>query len=206
MICAVAAVDLILLGRIFDLNKSEWAGWVQAIGAIAAIGFTGLYGSTQLRRQFNDSLTLQQRALIERELITALSAFDIFEEAAERLLIAIRTLNWDRENLYLIGQGDKFIDLETILEVEGDLQKMTIHELPSQMVGIAIDFRRTIRRARTDIQGAIRSYRYLDAAAHSSFFRELDLAHRDASILTLRIKEEAAIRMVALNKIANRSR
>ena len=38
LIGASVLVDLVILGRAYDLNKSDWSGWVQAIGSVSALG------------------------------------------------------------------------------------------------------------------------------------------------------------------------
>ena len=42
-------VDIAILGNSFGLTKSEWSGWVQAIGAIAAIGVGWTLAQHQIR-------------------------------------------------------------------------------------------------------------------------------------------------------------
>lgn len=52
LLCTGAIVDLVLVGREFDLSKSDWASWVQAIGSIAAILFAYVLGEKQAKVAF----------------------------------------------------------------------------------------------------------------------------------------------------------
>lgn len=50
LVIAFLLVDLVWLGRAFDLGKSDWAAWVQAIGSIAAIFGAFIIANGQLKR------------------------------------------------------------------------------------------------------------------------------------------------------------
>jgi hypothetical protein len=51
LLCAAVIADLISWGFVADLNKSEWASWVQGIGTIAAIAGTFLAADRQVTQQ-----------------------------------------------------------------------------------------------------------------------------------------------------------
>lgn len=46
-----SGLDLVLLGREFDLSKSDWASWVQAVGAVGAILITFSLARSQHRHE-----------------------------------------------------------------------------------------------------------------------------------------------------------
>jgi hypothetical protein len=51
------------IGATFDLNKSEWAAWVQAVGSITAIGGAFVLGEIQARSSLANELKIRQRDL-----------------------------------------------------------------------------------------------------------------------------------------------
>jgi hypothetical protein len=83
---------LALLGLNFELGKSDWAAWVQALGSIAAIVGAWLIGKSQSKAAFLRALRLRERERYDRvhaifpiaarahELITELDAepYDLY--------------------------------------------------------------------------------------------------------------------------------
>ncbi|MDO8065590.1 hypothetical protein [Janthinobacterium sp. SUN206] len=59
-------IDIIILGNNFDLTKSDWSGWVQAIGSIAALGVAIFVMSRQNRHAAKLLIDADKRALLRR--------------------------------------------------------------------------------------------------------------------------------------------
>lgn len=55
-------LDIVILGNHYELTKSDWSGWVQAIGSIAALG-VAIY---VMGRQNSYALDADKRALLRR--------------------------------------------------------------------------------------------------------------------------------------------
>lgn len=66
-LCICAVGGLVWIGDHFELNKSEWASWVQAIGSIAAIGGAIWIASEQARRDQRKAAVSE----IQTELVAA---------------------------------------------------------------------------------------------------------------------------------------
>lgn len=54
--------DIVILGNRYDLSKSDWSGWVQAIGSIAALGVAIFV----MARQNRYAINADKRALLRR--------------------------------------------------------------------------------------------------------------------------------------------
>ena len=75
LIALGSMVDLVLLGRAYELGKSDWSGWVQAIGAIFALA-VAIYVSN---RQHMNAVVLMQTAnslTLQRRLSSVLAVID----------------------------------------------------------------------------------------------------------------------------------
>lgn len=80
---AVVALGLVGLGRYYDLDKSEWAAWVQALGSVGAIFGSYLIGRWQSEREDEHA---QRMALVaKREKWAAVKAVidDIYRQCLD---------------------------------------------------------------------------------------------------------------------------
>lgn len=64
-------VDIGILGNHYDLTKSDWSGWVQAIGSIAALGVAIYIMSRQNQHAARLLIDADKRALLRRADATA---------------------------------------------------------------------------------------------------------------------------------------
>lgn len=62
-----SAAALVLLGRSFDLSKSDWAAWVQAVGSIAAIAGAYFIGERQAIAALKNDLKIRQVELKQKK-------------------------------------------------------------------------------------------------------------------------------------------
>jgi len=59
-------IDIVILGNHYELTKSDWSGWVQAIGSIAALGVAVFVMSRQNRHAAKLLTETDKRALVRR--------------------------------------------------------------------------------------------------------------------------------------------
>lgn len=80
---AGVALGLVGLGRYYDLDKSEWAAWVQAIGSVGAIFGSYLIGRWQSERE--DEHALRMALIAKREKWAAVKAVidDIYRQCLD---------------------------------------------------------------------------------------------------------------------------
>lgn len=63
LVCAILiAVGLVALGRQYDLNKGEWASWVQAIGSMVALAIPIVLLNRQLSEQRTETKLRDKQA------------------------------------------------------------------------------------------------------------------------------------------------
>lgn len=103
---AAGAAALVAVGLHYDLDKSEWAAWVQALGSVGAIFGSYLIGRWQSERDDEYALRMAQR--VKREKWAAVKAVidDIyhqcldlapsFEQAGAGFDIALLGTHYDR--------------------------------------------------------------------------------------------------------------
>ena len=71
------------------MTKSEWSGWVQAVGSVLAIAGAGMLLYLQLRATKRQALEVEQRRLMRRH--NAIQAVAMFcEMAIQRMCAAVR--------------------------------------------------------------------------------------------------------------------
>ena len=64
-------IDIAILGNRYELTKSDWSGWVQAIGSIAALGVAIYIMSRQNQHSAQLLIDADKRALLRRADATA---------------------------------------------------------------------------------------------------------------------------------------
>lgn len=128
------------IGAAIELNSSEWAAWVQAVGSIGAI-----VGAVVLMKRQNDAaatlaVTMESRALGRR--IAAIEGIvENCYEISEILQVHTKPINSYFDYFFSTFSPD---DLESAL---GALMAVPVHTLESyKMVRAAQDLAHTLRR------------------------------------------------------------
>jgi hypothetical protein len=115
---SLIASTLIMIGSYYDLNKSEWAAWVQAIGSIAAILGAFWISHRQVVAASRD-VHSRRVALLDSAAISVASAAKLVEklrdrlsvglwtnEAVEPMKVEIHTMQWTIDNIVVADADD----------------------------------------------------------------------------------------------------
>lgn len=121
-------VDIAILGNQYELTKSDWPGWVQAIGSIAALGVAIFVMSRQNRHATQLLIDADKRALLRRA--QAVSA--IMDRAHEQIpelceLIANSIASRDEDLVRSTMATAKYL----LKEVQAAIRAIPAHELGS---------------------------------------------------------------------------
>ncbi|MET3461244.1 hypothetical protein [Variovorax atrisoli] len=172
---------LLWLGVNFELGKSDWAAWVQAVGSIAAIVGAWLIGKSQSKAAFLHALRLKESERYDR----VRAVFPIAERA-HALITALDGEQYD--HYYKVRYSDASFRV-CIKAIEA----IPLHELGN--FGL--------------VQGYMEMQQALAAAAHAAAKRlELgnDLAARfaerasDSHVADARHKAEMALELIKSNQ------
>jgi hypothetical protein len=142
---AFAAVAVLIatwmVGSYFELNKGEWASWVQAIGSIAAIAGAFAIANRQIRAASEEAkASIVRMAERRREAIKVIVEHAEGEAAAiEKLVLPIAGTS-DENPIRLIGYSFK--------ETASSLAAIPYHELDSaNEVSALLGLRTALREA-----------------------------------------------------------
>lgn len=187
-LCVVVFVALIRLGRTYDLTKSDWSGWVQAVGSIGAI----LAGFIVVDQQIKSAARLARRERREADddrvvaaLCTALFAQDLIQDTLENMKYPTRLQG------YLL-LADEYYDLDGAARVLADIP---LHALrSSSMIDGVLSLQRCIAR----IKALTSTVRGLDT------FEEFDGDEWASLLAFVQHEKDAAISLIT--EVASRSR
>ncbi|MBY0237895.1 MAG: hypothetical protein K2X55_01125 [Burkholderiaceae bacterium] len=99
LLIAFTFLDFILLGRSFELSKSDWASWVQAIGSIGAI--VGAFAIAQSQH------ARERTKAVDAELIARTLAIRNMVQIASFSLEAAEHLVRDKQNAFNEWMADQ---------------------------------------------------------------------------------------------------
>lgn len=115
---SLIASALVMLGSHYDLNKSEWAAWVQAVGSIAAI-IGSFWISHRQVVAANREAHSRRVALLDSAAISVASAAKLMEKLRDRLSdglwtnaavepmkVEIQTMQWTIDNILVADADD----------------------------------------------------------------------------------------------------
>ena len=138
-------IDLVLLGRAYCLDKSEWAAWVQAVGSIVAIFLAFLIGERQA--------TAALRSVREADRLVAVRRYD----AVVALAQSAQTFGTNTGAIFRDG-GFALMELDikyqdAIMEDLIDaLKAIPAHELGSHGAVLLLI---SLRKAMVDLRGNV---------------------------------------------------
>ena len=155
-----------------NLTSSEWAAWVQAIGAIAAIVGAAWIAIWQSRRQHAISLSVirEEHRLARTSLVQSLLALST--ACARGMEFASRQFP-DRETTHRIAMKEIHFDLGELQSIDNALSSIPLHSLPHGLVPLTMMLASTVRQFVAKIEGALKYQRGMDAAAFQDFFMSL---------------------------------
>lgn len=128
-------VDIIILGNQFDLSKSDWSGWVQAIGSIAALGVAIYVMSRQNRHAAMLMADADKRVLVRKG--SSVHALMVRAEMHIGSCASTLTLGVTSANL---TECDAFLKLSRhiVAEAKRVLVAVPAHELGSYSMTVAL--------------------------------------------------------------------
>ncbi|MGK5014977.1 hypothetical protein [Janthinobacterium sp. HLS12-2] len=173
------------------VDATVTAYWVQAIGSVAAIFFSGWYATRQAKRQFIDASKLQQIAATNSELKMAEALEMIALLASKRMLHLIREIGWNREIFTNYCTGATHFDKNLLNQIQYDLDAIQLHDLPNSKIIYEIATLRSItRQVKENVTKAFNDYRIMTGQNFASFFNMLDDAHKQmcVSLISLEIE------------------
>jgi hypothetical protein len=145
-------LDLILLGHQLDLSKSDWSGWVQAVGSIGAIIASGWIANWQYTRHAADQEAQRKRA----ELVPMLAILTLVRDFEFHSFLAISSVTNAVELDVLAALTDPLTLFDA---VETSLKAIPLHQLPSpEAVRDMASLLAFIPFARTRITAALKEF------------------------------------------------
>ena len=142
LLLTVIAANLIYVGVKFGLSKSDWSGWVQAVGSIAAIFFAYFFGERQARAAL-DSVREAERLTSVRTYDQILALGDSAQKFTEQMSRIFREGGFNFIELK-INYDDSIT--ESLLD---SLKAVPAHELGSYNAILALA---TLRKALYDFR------------------------------------------------------
>jgi len=191
-ISALSLIGVLLLIRALSciLWSQEAAGWVQAVGSIAAIFVAGQIASWQVKKQFEDARTLEQLSRLTSEMRMLEGLEQIIDFANRRVLRVVRAFEWDRDTFCSIASGERHFDRNILLEVQSETAAIALHEVPNaRVIAALINHRSCLRQLHDQLERGLQSYRNLDATRFAQLFNMLDDGHKKLCMAEVEITE-----------------
>lgn len=155
---SLIASILVMLGSYYDLNKSEWAAWVQAVGSIAAI-IGSFWISHRQVVAANREAHSRRIALLDSAVISVASAANLIEQLRDRINTArwtipavapmkveIQTMQWTIDNILVADaddartRGARHIARSVIHRTEQLIDRWAKHPSEANEEAIRIEF------------------------------------------------------------------
>lgn len=172
---AVAAALLISIGLQFDLNKSEWSGWAQAVGAFVAIMASGWIAGHQARLQLATSIRLQKFENARHAHQMAKATLVITERVSGIFSEIVREFAEDRLVFTSIANGIIDFDRNLLSEIKADVDAIPILDLKSSRVAAQVILMKSaLRQAKERIEFSLTEHRTMNAADFIEFFEALN--------------------------------
>lgn len=167
------------------------AYWVQALGSVGAIFFSGWYATRQAKRQFIDAAKLQQIATTNSDLKMAEALEMIALLASKRMLHFIREIGWSPEIFTNHCTGATHFDKNLLNQIQSDLDAIQLHDLPnSKIINEIATLRSITRQVKDNVAKAINNYRIMTGENYTYFFRMLDDAHKQMCVSLISLETE----------------
>lgn len=181
-----------------DLSPGDCAAWVQAWGAILAIGGAFAVGAYQASSEAKSSI----RALDHQRAQDRLRLAEAFCELSQASLSAIDFIAAKintREKLHSLGDAGLPFDMPEIERLGSALDAIPLHELPAGFVKRALILSGFVRQFRIKVNMALKHHRAMDAAQLDDFFTALTQMRSGLAETTLAFRAE----LERLHKVAH---
>ncbi len=152
-----------------SLNPSDWAAWVQAIAATAAIFFSARFGRKQSQTQYENSRKLQQEELRNKELVLTEAITEMMKNTDARVQYVKDNLS-SREAIGDVVDKNKYFDLDCLTEVLGSLGQIPLQDIASSKVlRNVMHITSAVRQLEIQMEKALMEYRRLNADDFKTF-------------------------------------
>lgn len=122
---AVVSIGLVLLGRAYELTRSDWSGWVQAVGSIGAIAV----GFSASAHQAKSAARLARRERLEADDHRLTAALSISMFAADLVDNVMLQVDHRGSVTGYLDESSYYLDFDGAARV---LATIPLHELRSQ--------------------------------------------------------------------------
>lgn len=153
-----------------NLNSTELAAWVQAVGSVLAIIAAALIAILQSRGQHRSALVLHREEQRSARVAIAKTLLAIANNCAKVVAYSITQLR-DRETVHRISTGEVYFDLDQIRRIETATASIPLHSLPDTLVSLTMVISATVRQFKTTVEKALYVHRQMDSASFEELFR-----------------------------------
>lgn len=155
------------------LEDGDKAGWLQAIGTVLAILASGWIAVWQAKKQYKNSLRLQDIQDKNKEIILTESVVEIIKNSAARVKYVYDSLS-TRQDVYDVATKNKYYDFEGLSDVIESLKQIPLKDLPSPVLVTAVmTLISGIRQLEIQVDKAIANHSKMDAADYDVLFKTL---------------------------------
>ena len=150
-----------------SMSSSEWASWVQAVGSIFAIAVSLYVVRYQSKRQYELLINQQNMARIDK-----IKSFEQLSSAALGVINFFLPHLSSRDQLQCIAyrrDNGEYLDLGQIAVMCDAFARISLHDLPSELVKPCMVAGATLRQFKENIEFAIENYGKLDSVQFSKF-------------------------------------
>ncbi len=150
------------------MTNAEWAAWVQAVGAILALGGM-LWQSHKQHRSALEMFKLQQSAT-RRDQAESVA---VLAEAAHKIVCVTNMTYRDRNDFHGPVHSDNLFIFGELLRVESAATMIPLHAMPSEVVRVTLTLASTCNRYRRLVETAQAENRAMDADRFDQLFRTM---------------------------------
>jgi hypothetical protein len=147
------------------MTKGEWSGWVQAVGAVVAIGVAFFVAQIQTRATRRESL----RKTAEQRLETA-KTLDLLAGATSSSINTASAFLATRQHIYTVATTDRMPSrMLALRQLSQQLATAPFYGMPAELMRCAAILSGTLDQFIWKVETALSSARDMDAAAYDDF-------------------------------------
>lgn len=170
-------------------SSSDAAAWVQAVGSILAIVASAGVAIWQARKTQEHTLfTIEQQRKAD-DLRVASALLEIATNAL-KLQKHMATKLGSREAIATAAEDRLPFDMPEVYSYERALDRIELHELPSNLVSLASIVAATFRQVRIKLDMVLDTQRQMDAAMFDDFFKTTAAMQESMSATVADLKKQ----------------
>jgi hypothetical protein len=155
-----------------ELNSSEMASWVQAIGSILAILFAAGIAIWQSRAQHRSALLTLRAEQRHAGLEAAKTLFALSFNCSKAARYFADQLK-SRDAIYEVARGERHFDFAELVALRDAASGIPLHQLPDVLVSPAMALAATMRQLRQTIDIALTKHSSMDGEDFTRLFLTL---------------------------------